>query len=59
MTCADTGCDWLKQFKTFHGCLSVSFWLKQNSFETVLFLILFQFYFSCAELKRIDEISEK
>jgi len=34
---ADTGCDWLKQLKTFHGVLAFSFGLN----ETVLKLLYF------------------
>jgi len=40
---ADTGCDWLKPLN-----VSRLFWLKQNSFETVLF----QFYFSLISIVR-------
>jgi len=48
MTYADTGCDWLKQLKTFHGCFSVLFWLKQNSFETLV-QFCYAVSFHCAD----------
>jgi len=42
---ADSDRDWLKQLKHFTADLSFCFQLKQNSFETVLFVV-FQFCFS-------------
>jgi len=56
MTYADTGCDWLKQLKTFHGCFSVLFWLKQNSFETLVqfcYAVLFQL---CRQFYRLSTL---